>query len=248
MTGNKRIYWIDNARAAAMVSMVIYHAMWDLVFLYGVRVPWFHSDVAFYWQQSICWTFIFLAGFCTCFTGSVLRQGLIVSFWGLVVTLVTLVVTPESRIIFGVLTLIGSCCLLMVLLKPFLWKVSPMVGFVVALFCFALTYRMADGYLGIFGLELIKLPSVLYSNLFTTYLGFPYTGFYSSDYFAIFPWVFLFLGGVFGGRLWSKYRPWVLERCNKRVPVLSWLGRHSLVVYVMHQPVIYGVLSLIFYE
>ena len=59
MTQSKRIYWIDNARAAAMISMVVYHTMWDLVYLYGVNAPWFHSDAAFYWQQSICWTFIF---------------------------------------------------------------------------------------------------------------------------------------------------------------------------------------------
>ena len=244
----KRIYWIDNARAVAMVSMVIYHAVWDLVFLYGVRVPWFHSNAAFYWQQSICWTFIFLAGFCTCFSRSVLRQGLIVSFWGLVVTFVTLVVSPQSRILFGVLTLIGSCCLLMVLLKSFLWKVPPMAGFAVSWICFALTYRIAEGYLGLFGFKLVQLPKEMYRNMFTTYLGFPYAGFYSSDYFALFPWMFLFLGGVFGGRLWRKYSPRVLERCDFRLPVLSWLGRHSLAVYVLHQPVIYGVLSLIFYE
>ncbi len=247
MTQSKRIYWIDNARAVAMISMVVYHTMWDLVFLYGVNAPWFHSDAAFYWQQSICWTFIFLAGFCTCFTRNHLKQGLIVSFWGLVVTLVTLLVTPESRILFGVLTLIGSCRLFMVSLQPLLRKISPLAGFICSAIGFALTYTIGDRYLGILGLKIAELPRTLYSNLFTTYLGFPHVGFYSSDYFPIFPWVFLFLCGVFGSMLWAKYRPRILEKCNIRVPVLSYLGRYSLVVYVLHQPVIYGVLSIMSY-
>ena len=77
-----RYFWIDNIRAIAMISMMIFHAVWDLVYLYGMDWEWYRSDMAFVWQQSICWTFILLSGFCWSFSKNPLKQGLIVSAGG----------------------------------------------------------------------------------------------------------------------------------------------------------------------
>ena len=60
----QRYFWFDNMRAIAMISMILYHGVWDLVYLYGVDFPWYEGKMAFLWQQSICWTFILLSGFC----------------------------------------------------------------------------------------------------------------------------------------------------------------------------------------
>ena len=75
-------------------------------------------------------------------------------------------------------------------------------------------------------------------------LGFTAPGFYSADYFPLLPWFFLFLiGTALGG--------WCLaHRENRllavRLPgVLTWPGRHSLIIYVLHQPVLYGISYLI---
>lgn len=38
-----------------MLSMILYHTVWDLVNLFHVSLPWYHSQSAFLWQQSICW-------------------------------------------------------------------------------------------------------------------------------------------------------------------------------------------------
>ena len=43
--------------------MISYHFLWDLVYLYNADIPWYKSHGAHIWQQSICWTFILLAGF-----------------------------------------------------------------------------------------------------------------------------------------------------------------------------------------
>lgn len=242
----KRLYWIDNIRALAMISMVIYHAMWDLVYLYGVRVPWYHGKAAFYWQQSICWTFILLAGFCSKMSRNLIRHGVIVSIWGIVVMVVTQVLMPGNAIWFGVLTLIGSCTLLMAFLKRYMAKIPPTLGFFVAFGLFVFTYHVGRGYIGFLGTRLLEVPDAFYRNLFTAYLGFPPVRFYSTDYFPLIPWMFLYFSGAFLHGLWAKYRPEVMEKNSNRIAGLTYLGKYALVVYVLHQPIIYGVLEVWF--
>jgi len=54
------------------------------------------------------------------------------------------------------------------------------------------------------------------------------------------PWFFLFLAGYFANRLWRDRRR--IPMGGSRVPALSALGRYSLPVYLLHQPVVYGLL------
>lgn len=246
METRKRLYWVDNARAIAMISMIVYHIMWDLVYLYGVKAEWYHGKMAFIWQQSICWTFIFLAGFCSHISKRPIKQGMIINFWGIVIMAVTQVFMPGNGVWFGVLTLIGSCYLLVGILHRVFDKIPAWVGVIGAVICFVITYPVSDGYIGSLGLELFDLPKSLYHNMFTAYLGFPQRGFSSTDYFPLIPWMFWFFCGVFGHVLWKKYRPEILESSNIRLPIISALGRYSLVIYVLHQPLIYGFLEMIF--
>ena len=126
----QRHFWIDNIRAIAMISMIVFHAVWDLVYLYGMNWDWYRSDMAFLWQQSICWTFILLSGFCWSFSRNPLKQGLIVTAGGLIVTAVTLIFSYDSRVVFGVLNLIGASILLLIPLKKYFDKIPAMSGFV----------------------------------------------------------------------------------------------------------------------
>ena len=75
-------------------------------------------------------------------------------------------------------------------------------------------------------------------------LGFR-TGHYSADYYPMIPWVFLFLAGGFLGRLFARGTVPEVFRKNP-VPALSWLGRHTMIIYLLHQPVVYGVMAAYF--
>ena len=242
----KRYFWIDNIRAIAMISMIIFHAVWDLVYLYGMDWEWYRSDMAFVWQQSICWTFILLSGFCWSFSKNPLKQGLIVSAGGLIVTVVTLIFSYDSRVIFGVLNLIGASALLMIPLKKWFEKMPAVAGFFAMFLLFGFTYGINDRHLGFFGLELIELPWDLYKNLFTTFLGFPEIWFYSSDYFSLLPWTFLYFAGYFLYRMWKEEKIPGANCLDRKIPVLTWLGKHSLIIYMLHQPVIFGILEVVF--
>ncbi len=238
---------MDNVRAIAMISMVAYHTMWDLVFLYGMKAEWYHSNLAFLWQQSICWTFIFLSGFCSNLSKNPVKQGMVVSFWGIVVMAVTQIFLPGNGVLFGVLTLIGSGYFLIAFIRPLLDMIPAWIGLSCSATLFGVTYPIPQGYVGMFGLEIFKVPQWMYRNSLTAYLGFPPGDFASTDYFPIFPWIFLFLCGVFGYILWKQHRPLILERYNITIPVLSRLGRYALVVYLLHQPIIYGTLEFIYF-
>ena len=165
----QRYFWIDNIRAIAMISMIIFHGVWDLVYLYGMDWAWYRSDLAHLWQQSICWTFILLSGFCWSFSKNPLKQGLIVTGAGLVVTAVTLIFSYESRVIFGVLNLIGASMLLLIPLKKVFEKIPSVMGFVLMFLLFGFTYGINVRELGFFDWELVELPWALYKTLFTTF-------------------------------------------------------------------------------
>lgn len=242
-----RYFWIDNIRAIAMISMIIFHTVWDLVYLFGVDWEWYRSNLAFLWQQSICWTFILLSGFCWNFSKKPLKQGLIVSGAGLIVTAVTLLFSYESRVIFGVLNLIGFSILLLIPLKRYFERISSVTGAAVMFLLFAITYGANDGYFGFFGLKLIELPMMLYENLFSAFIGFPEKEFFSSDYFSVFPWTFLYFTGFFFYRMWKEGRLCDAKCLNKKLPVLTWMGKNSLIVYMIHQPIIFGILKILFW-
>ena len=55
---------LDELRGLDLVSMMLYHGCWDLVNLFGIQADWYYSLPGHLWQQSICWVFILLSGFC----------------------------------------------------------------------------------------------------------------------------------------------------------------------------------------
>ena len=103
----RRYQVLDAIRGCALISMILYHACWDLVYMFGMDWPWYHGFAARVWQQSICWTFIFLSGFCWPLGSRHLRRGLEVFCGGLAVTAATVLVMPANRVVFGVLTLLA---------------------------------------------------------------------------------------------------------------------------------------------
>ena len=55
---------LDELRGLDLLSMIGYHACWDLIFLFGMSAAWYTGWQGHLWQQSICWVFILLSGFC----------------------------------------------------------------------------------------------------------------------------------------------------------------------------------------
>ena len=241
----RRLAGLDTIRGITLLSMMLYHTCWDLVFLFGKKIPGYSGLGGYVWQQSICWTFILLAGFCWSLGHHRLKRGLIVFGSGILITFVTLLVMPESRVIFGVLTLIGSCMLLLIPMEKLLLKLRMEIGLVGSFLLFLLFRNVNTGYLGFGNWNILKLPDGFYENLFTTYLGFPQRGFFSADYFSLLPWFFLFLTGFYLCQLVQKNH--MMEKLfSWGVPGFDVIGRHSLLIYLLHQPAVFGISWMLF--
>ena len=216
---------LDELRGLDLVSMMLYHACWDMMFLFGIWMDWYAGMPGRLWQQSICWVFILLSGFCVPLGHRTLKRGAQVFAAGALVTVVTLVFMPEDRVVFGVLTFLGSAMLLTGVLEPLLKKIPPAAGLAVSAVLFALTYHLDERWLGFGGLRL-ALPDAWYANYFTAFFGFLPFDFYSTDYFALLPWLFLFWAGYFLHGVVGRAR---MEPLRRSVcPALGWMGRHSL--------------------
>ncbi len=232
----ERYHIIDGVRGLAAASMVLYHFVWDLVYMAGVRLDWFAGLAGRLWQMSICVTFILVSGFCQNLGRRRLRRGLTVFLCGGAVTAATLIFMPENRIVFGVLTLLGSCMILATVLDDFLRRVPAVAGFVIGVLLFSLTYGVENN-TAVFGL--VKLPTWLYRNYFTAFFGFKPAGFYSTDYYPLLPWAFLFAAGYY---LYGIFEGLGLLNLLKRrfLPPLECIGRRALWIYMLHQPVLAG--------
>ena len=226
---------LDTLRGMTLVSMMVYHACWDLVYLFRQDWAWYRSFGAHLWQQSICWTFILLSGYCFHLGHHRLRRGLLSLGGGALVSAVSQV--AGSPIHWGVLTLLGAAALLTIPLDPLLRRLPARAGLAGSFCLFFLLREVNQGYLGFEGAALLTLPADWYQNSLTALLGFPGPDFFSADYFSLLPWLLLFWTGYFLYRLRPEG-----EGRELRLPLVTTLGRHSLVAYLLHQPLIYGVL------
>lgn len=236
---------LDIIRGITLIEMIIYHGLWDLVYVFDADFLWFRETGAYIWQQSICCTFILLSGFCWSLGKNKLKRGATVFLCGGIITAVTVLMMPAERIVFGVLTLIGSSMLIMIPLEKILKKIKGEIGGIISLLLFLLFRNINRGYLGFEQLNLLELPKEWYRNYITAFLGLPSRDFYSTDYFSLLPWFFLFLTGYFLYRwLHQKEKLEVLGNWKMNIPVIEWLGKNSLLIYMLHQPIVYGILYL----
>jgi uncharacterized membrane protein len=130
--------------------------------------------------------------------------------------------------------------------EKLLRKVPAAVGLILSFGLFVLLRNVSDHSLGFEGWVICPLPASLYRNLLTAYLGFPPRDFFSTDYFPLLPWFFLFVSGYFLFRLLRERGLNEKLFAKGNVPLLNWLGRHSLIVYLLHQPILFGLSMLLF--
>ena len=243
----QRLRLIDTIRGLTILSMIAFHACWDMVYFgFGVSAEFMNGTAAYIWQQSICWSFIFIAGFCFSYSKNPLKRGLMALGGGIIITLVTIFLVPDAADIFGVLILIGSAILITIPVDRYLCKsrTSHIAGLIVSLLLFIFLRNVNRGTFGFESLAFGHVPDALYHGYFMTYLGFKDPGFFSTDYFSIIPWIFLFIAGFFTNKLMNG-REQEMPVFKKGISLFEFFGRHSLLIYMLHQVVLFGAFFLI---
>lgn len=217
---------IDAARGVAILAMVVFHFAWDLYFLgfIGLDISTDPGWTAF--QKAIVSSFLVLAGVSLWLGhGAGIRWQ---RFWrreavlvaaAIAVSIGTWLAFGDYFAFFGVLHAIALFSLLAL---PFLrWPalVSGAVG------------------IGIIVLPLLVTHPVMRER-WLAWIGFWPISPSTADIVPVFPWLGVMLLGLAAAKALDGHRLW-------RTPApkwLGWLGRWSLVIYLIHQPVMYGAL------
>jgi len=241
----KRFWEIDFMRGLAIIMMILFHLLYDLNYFgkYNLNL---HSGFWLYFARATATIFILLVGISLTLSFSrakkmqmareklylkYLKRGLKVFSWGLAITLMTWVFLREGFVVFGVLHLIGfSIILAYPFLKFHFWNLLMGIVFIA------------------FG---IYLKNFTFSFPWLMWLGLMPDHFYAVDYFPIFPWFGVILIGVFVGNLaypdyTRKFNLCELSNSNfSFIRLFCFLGLHSLLIYLIHQPILIALLYLL---
>lgn len=224
----RRFDILDAWRSLAILLMLAYHFLYDLyIFRVITREQMFCAPLNLM-QKFICCSFILLAGMSARFSRSNLRHGCVVLAAGIAVVLGA--AWGGQTIRFGILQFMGVSMILYHFAGKYLQRLP------------ALPLALGSGALYLLSGWWTARTPVSVNWLYP--LGFPAPGFSSADYFPLLPWFFLFLIGTAAGGVCLERRESRLLAASLPGPV-TWPGRHSLLIYILHQPVLYGISYLI---
>lgn len=239
-----RVGFIDEYRGLFVIAMVAYHAMYSAVHIFGADWPFFGSVYMRFAQRLIVASFIAVSGISSRYSKSNIRRGLAALGFAGLVTAATVLFVPSQAIYFGALHFLGAAMVLFGLLRRALDALPAFAGLVLMLLLAAFAWDVPRRAVGLFGLS-AGLPAWLYSSPYLFPLGLPGPGFHSADYVPIVPWLFVFFAGGYVGVFFQRgLMPKAMYRVH--FPALAAVGRRALAVYLLHQPVIYGLFWVVF--
>lgn len=215
-------------RSACVVIMVLYHAFYDLALFGRIDEAVFDTRPLLALRYVVAGSFIIISGAVSRWSRNRAKRGLFVLCCAFAVGSVTALIGMPVR--FGILHLIGVSMLICAALEAGMKRLRGMC---------------APALCVVVHLAMLALCSYVRISAKWLYpLGLKYLGFFSADYYPLLPWFPVFVLGVWLGGVMERHRdaPWLTRRYP---PALTFAGRHSLVIYLAHQPVLYGLCMLV---
>lgn len=236
---------LDLLRGGAMILVVAYHLFYDLAYIAEKRLPhWLTpgDPIVEGVHTGFLWILFAVSGVCSGYSRNLLRRGVTLCLIGFAITVVTSLWLTDYIIVFGVLSCFGTCMVLTALCDKVLdripWPILTALGVVLWLMC----RDFSDGVLHLFVKDWnLLLPDMEHLHP----LGIRSSSFSSLDYFPIIPFLFMFWAGRGLYRPISKgnFPQWFYaSHCRP----IEWIGRHSLWVYAIHQPILLAIVLWIF--
>lgn len=216
-----RASYLDSLRGIAVIWMVIFHASYDLKMFH--LVDWnFSEGFWYYFPRVIAFTFLFCVGISLNYTHhpeinwkSLKNRSIKLGTAAILISVITYFLFPHQWIYFGTLHCIFLGSILGVLLVN-RRKTAFSLLILILLGQYFFSYDIK--WLS----RLIQKPSM--------------------DFIPIYPWFWAILLGILIGPHMSRIR---LISNMRSIPFLKFLGQHSLKIYLLHQPVIFGVIWII---
>ena len=234
-TTSGRVVAVDLARSMALLGMILFHGVRDLE-VFGLAAP--GTTLASGWAvfaRLVAGSFLFLAGVSLALAHrdgirwrAFARRLLIVGSAAALISIVTGLIAADRFVFFGILH-----CIAMASVVGLVFLRAPVMAVIGAAI---LAFVLPDAIRGISG-----------GNPWLLWLGPTAPVPPTLDYLPLLPWLGPFLAGLAAARLvdnvglWPRIARWT-DRGQWAWGLLAWPGRHSLSIYLLHQPVLIAVI------
>lgn len=240
----RRVHMIDTVRGVIIIGVVAYHFLFDLWDIWDMDLWWMNSALVNAVRDFGAGVLIFLSGISSLLSHSNIKRGFKTLACAALLSLVTYFVMPDNFIFWGILHFMGLMMLLYGIVGKYINKLPRLAGFGIFIALFVFMYPlMTGGYVGIPRLLEIYVPDAMKTSVITYIIGFGGGELISADYFPILPWSALFLAGTYIGNYVREGR--IPQFMYKDIcKPITFLGRNTLVIYLLHQPVIFALVWL----
>ncbi|PZM10789.1 DUF1624 domain-containing protein [Rhizobium tubonense] len=237
-----RIGILDTARGVALLAMASYHFTWDFEFFGYLEPGTAETGWLKIYARVIASTFLFLAGFSLVLANSpdirwrsyFKRLGMIAGA-AAAISVVTFIGMRDEWIFFGILHSIAAASIIGLIFLRLPAAVTLLVAVILLV--------------GVY-VDNISAPFYLHSDFFDApwlrWIGLSAHLPRSNDYVPIFPWLTPFLFGLGIAQI-ATVRGWLspLARLGTGTNLIARAGRHSLLFYLIHQPLLFGLVYLL---
>lgn len=232
----QRLWELDALRGIAIILMVVFHVVFNLETFFGLKCTSIYEGFWYYEGRVAAIIFIILVGV----VSSIIHQredqavaiqknsyrGLRLIAYGLLITIVTFLLTPENTIWFGILHFLGLSILISIPLCRYRWT-----NVVLALILFAGYYPIRELYT---------------DNYFGLIFGVIPPHFTSYDHYALIPWFgYVLIGIALGNWIYGEEKQLIKRAPTHPENILALTGKYSLWIYLLHQPILLGLMWLV---
>ena len=221
-----RDHSLDLSRGVAILMMIVFHLIYDLNFFKFTDIPLFDHWLTTYWRYLIVFLFLSSVGISLVLAygqqfniAKFSKRMAVLGLAALAVSLGTYIVFPDAWVYFGILHLIWASCLIAV---PF--ARAPNASLLIGVAILSLGY--------------FNLPDL---SFLRTMLVETLPEERSVDFYPLFPWLSLVFIGIYLG-----HNPWHKKIITFRSAFIQYLGQHSLIIYLVHQVLLFGLVATIY--
>lgn len=220
----ERIWELDLIKGIALLLMIYFHVVYDLKEIYHLSFS-YQSGINYYIGKAAGILFIFTAGISSSLARSNIKRALKLLAIALAITAITHLYDPVIGIKFGILHFLGVS----ILISPLMLKANKYLLVVLGTIVIAIAPYIS---------------TIKADNNFLFILGLTTNNFVSSDFYPMIPWLGIFLYGLAAGKSFYVYKKSVIA-LQPRENLLTRAGQHTLLIYLLHQPLTLLVLNLI---
>lgn len=241
-----RAFEIDSLRGLAIIMMILHHFIYDLRYIMELDLFAFQESMIFiYWIRApFVFIFLFVSGISCSFSKNNFRRSAKMAIFALLFSgafyIISLYSGMEMYVIFNILHILAFATLFYAVLS-FFEKKYDFKGVNAALIFAGIIFMWLAFPLSKLGSADIPLLIPLYEG-FAGEIGM-------ADYMPLVPWLGMFISGALFGRLYYHERKTLFPLIQNKIKYITlpfeFVGRNSLLFYLLHQPVLIGILYLL---